>query len=106
MIVHKILCFNMFFTFEVPFMKLKCKFVINTVAGETIAVPVGAGSAFKGYIRLNETGKDIFAALEKETDREKIVEELAKKYPDAGIEEIRGSVDDIIDRLSSAGLLV
>ncbi|MBO7520581.1 MAG: PqqD family protein [Clostridia bacterium] len=86
-------------------MKLTCKFVINTVAGETIAVPVGS-SAFKGYIRLNETGKDIFAALEKETDREKIIEELTKKYPDAGNKEICESVDDIIARLSSAGLLV
>lgn len=87
-------------------MKLKCKFVINTVAGETIAVPVGAGSDFKGYIRLNETGKDIFAALEKETNRESVIEELIKKYPDAAREEICESVDDIIARLSSAELLI
>lgn len=87
-------------------MKLKCKFVINTVAGETIAVPVGGSGAFKGYIRLNETGKDIFAALEKETDRENVIEELAKKYPDAGKEEISSSVDDIIGQLVSAGLLI
>ena len=64
-------------------MKLGCKFVINTVAGENIAVPVGKDGAFRGYIKLNSTGKDIFEALKEDTDREKIIADLKKKYPDA-----------------------
>ena len=87
-------------------MKLKCKFVVNSVAGDIIAVPVGKSSDFKGYIRLNETGKDIFELLKKDTDREKIISALKAKYPDASKEEITESVDDIINRLSSAGLLI
>ena len=87
-------------------MKLKCKFVINTVAGENIAVPVGKDSAFRGYIKLNLTGKDIFEALKKDTSREKIVEDLREKYPEADEKDIAESVDDIIEKLSSAGLLV
>ena len=87
-------------------MKLKCKFVINIVAGENIAVPVGKDSAFKGYIKLNSTGKDIFEALEENTTREKIIEKLKKKYPDANESEITESVDDIIGKLTSAGLLI
>ena len=87
-------------------MKLKCKFLINTVAGENIAVPVGKDSAFRGYIKLNSTGKDIFEALKEDTDREKIIKELKKKYPEAGESEITESVDDIISKLSSAELLV
>ena len=87
-------------------MKLKCKFVINTVAGENIAVPVGSESAFHGYIKLNESGKDIFEALKKDTSREKIIEKLQKKYPDAKAEEIAESVDDIIGKLTESGLLI
>ena len=87
-------------------MKLKCKFVINTIAGETVAVPVGGENDFNGYIRLNETGKDIFELLERETDREGIVAALMKKYPEAEESEICESVDSIIEKLSGAKLLV
>ena len=87
-------------------MKLKCKFVINTIAGDNIAVPVGKDSAFRGYIKLNDTGKEIFEALKKDTSRQKIIDDLQKKYPDTAESEITESVDDIIGRLSSAGLLI
>lgn len=86
-------------------MKLKCKFVINNVAGENIAVAVGKNSGFRGYIRLNETGKDIFELLKKDTTREKIIGSLKEKYPDATPEELAESVDGIIEKLSAAGLL-
>lgn len=86
-------------------MKLNCKFVINCIAGDNIAVPVGKNVPFKGYLRLNETGKDIFELLKKDTTRENIISDLQKKYPDAQAEEITESVDDIIGKLSSAGLL-
>ena len=87
-------------------MKLRCKFVINTVAGENIAVPVGKNSHFRGYIKLNATGKDIFEALKQDTDREKIIELLQKKYPDAEISELAESVDGILAKLSGAELLI
>ena len=87
-------------------MKLKCKFIVNNVAGENIAVAVGKNSGFKGYIRLNETGKDIFELLEKDTTREKIIASLKKKYPDAAEAELEESVDGIIGKLDSAELLI
>ena len=87
-------------------MKLKCKFIVNNVAGENIAVAVGKNSGFKGYIRLNETGKDIFELLKKDTDRQKIIESLKKSYPDATESELAESVDGIIEKLNAAGLLI
>ena len=87
-------------------MKLKCKFVINNVAGEDIAVPVGKEGVFRGYIRLNKSGKEIFEILKNDTDREKVLNEMMKKYPDAPKEEIAESVDDIIGKLTEAGLLI
>ena len=45
-------------------MKLKYEFVINNVAGETVAVSVGNNDGrFNGYIKLNETGAFIFKML-------------------------------------------
>lgn len=87
-------------------MKLACKFVINSIAGDNIAVPVGKDSPLRGYIKINETGKEIMELLKNDTDREKIINELVSRYPDAAKNDIEESVDDVIEKLSSAGLLI
>ena len=87
-------------------MKLACKFVINNMGGDIIAVPVGKESPLKGYIRVNDSGKEIIELLYRDTDREKIIAELKKRYPDAKKEDIIESVDDVIKKLSSAGLII
>lgn len=87
-------------------MKLKCKFVINTIAGDRIAVPVGSNSPLKGYIKLNSTGKDVFEMLSKDTSRDEIIAQMQKKYPDTDPEDISSSVDAMIEKLASADLLI
>ena len=87
-------------------MKLKCNFLINTVAGDQIAVPVGKNPPFRGYIKLNETAKEIFEVLKHDTTREEIVSKMVAKYPDANIKDIEHSVDNIVDKLNSSGLLI
>ncbi len=88
-------------------MKLKYQFVINQVAGETVAVSVGNNDGkFNGYIKLNETGAFIFKELKKETTREDIINALLAEYPDATPEEVKDSVDDLIEKLTKADLLV
>ena len=88
-------------------MKLKIDFVINRVAGETIAVSVGDnGGRFNGYIKLNETGAFIFEALKKDVTREEIISDLMKEYPDATESDAAESVDNLITKLSEAELLV
>ena len=83
-------------------MKLKYEFVINNVAGETVAVSVGNNDGrFNGYIKLNETGAFIFKMLTKDTTREDIIKALVKEYPDA-----TQSVDLLIEQLREAELLV
>ena len=88
-------------------MKLKYNFVVNEVAGETVAVSVGndAGS-FNGYIKLNKTGAFIFNELKKETTRDEIVAKMKKEYPDANEQDIIESVDDLLEKLSKAELLI
>lgn len=87
-------------------MRLKCKFVINSVAGEIIAVPVGRECEFKGYIKINETAKDIFDILKNDVERKDIISALSDKYPDAEIKDIQESVDDVLNKLKAAGLLI
>ncbi len=88
-------------------MRLKYDFVINNVAGETVAVSVGdTAGRFNGYIKLNETGAFIFKALKKETSREDIIKGLLSEYPDATPETVADSVDEILEKLNKAELLL
>lgn len=88
-------------------MKLKYEFVINNVAGETIAVSVGnVPSAFNGYIKLNDTGAVIFKALKNDTSREEIIKTLLSKYPDAAKKDVEDSVDELLQKLNEAKLLI
>ena len=88
-------------------MKLKYDFVINEVAGQIVAVSVGnAQGAFNGYINLNKTGAFIFKELKNDTTREEIIEKLSSEYHDASIDDITESVDDTIEQLSKADLLI
>lgn len=88
-------------------MKLKIDFVINQVAGETVAVSVGDNDGrFNGYIKLNETGAFIFKALKNDVTREEIISGLMKEYPDATESDAAESVDTLISKLSEADLLV
>ena len=88
-------------------MKLKYQFVINNVAGETVAVSVGDNDGrFNGYIKLNDTGAFIFKALQKETTREEIINGLQKEYPDASKSDVTESVDELIKKLGEAQLLI
>lgn len=88
-------------------MKLKYNFVINNVAGETVAVSVGDNDGrFNGYIKLNETGAFIFKMLTKDTTREDIINALMKEYPDATQDDATESVDELLEKLNKAELLV
>lgn len=88
-------------------MKLKYEFVINDVAGTSIAVPVGENSSeLKGYIRLNDTGASIFKLLKDDISEEKIVESLLKEYEGATKEEITKTVSEFLGKLKESGVLI
>lgn len=86
-------------------MKLKYEFIINEVAGETVAVSVGE-SRFNGYIKLNETGRFIFEALAKDTTPEQIASDMCVAYPDATADEAHETVTEFIAKLQAADMLI
>jgi len=75
--------------------------------GETVAVSVGnVAGAFNGYIKLNKTGAFIFDMLKNDTTREEMIKKLLEEYPDASEKDATESVDELIEKLTKAELLV
>lgn len=86
-------------------MKLKYEFVINEVADQKVAVPVGVDlDNFNGFVKMNDVGADIFEILKQDVTVDEIVEKMLKKYPDATKEEALETVKEFTDRLIAEGL--
>ena len=88
-------------------MKLKYTFVINEVADQMVAVPVGDDlGEFNGFIKMNDVGADIFGLLKEDTTVEAMIEALKVKYTDATEDEIRENVVAFTDKLKESGVLL
>jgi len=88
-------------------MKLKYTFLINEVADQMVAVPVGDGlGEFNGFIKMNDVGVDIFNLLKEDTTIDAMVEALKVKYTDATEEEVRQNVVEFTDKLKASGVLI
>lgn len=87
-------------------MKLKYNFVINEVAGSTVAVAVGDDAAkFKGFIKMNSTGAEIFRMLKNQISKESLVENLGEIYPEQEKEILVKSVESFVSELLEAEVL-
>lgn len=87
-------------------MKLKYNFVVNEVAGSKVAVAVGNDvTKFNGFIKMNESGSEIFNLLKNDITFEELLNEMIKLYPDSDYEVIKSSVIDFIDKLKSSEVL-
>lgn len=62
-------------------MKIKENFIVRTVAGENLVVPlVGTGVDFNAVMTLNETGKFLWDILSVGSDEAGLVDALIKEY--------------------------
>ena len=86
-------------------MKIKQGFVIREIAGQSVVVALGeASKIFNGMIKLNETGKFIWAQLADGCEREAIVEAMLREY-DVDRETVNRDVDGFIEVLKGANIL-
>ena len=86
-------------------MKIGKDFMLCTVAGENVVVPVGEASAkLKGVIKLNESGGILWNLLADGADLDKLATGLIAYY---GIsqKEAKQDVSDFLDTLRKAGCL-
>jgi sensor domain CHASE-containing protein len=86
-------------------MKIKEGFVLKSVAGEHIVVPVGNKAIdFNGLITLNKSGKLLFESLKEEKTLEDLVNILLTHYE---IDELTASNDVVsfVDILKSKDII-
>ncbi len=88
-------------------MKLKYKFITNEVADKFVAVAVGDDmDAFKGFVKMNDIGAEIFAMLENDISEDEIVAAMAEKHADTPEAEVREAVAEFIAGLKKEDLLI
>ena len=87
-------------------MKLKYNFVVNEVAGSMVAVAVGEDvTKFNGFIKMNKKGAEILDFLKEEITIEELVEKMAKLYPECDTQQIKESVENLVEKLKTAEVL-
>ena len=84
-------------------MKIKDSFTLAELAGEYVAVPLNEGS-FRGVVKLNESGAEVFRGLTEGEGRQQLVQRLMKKYEGLDAETAETAVDTVLQTLKDAGL--
>ncbi len=87
-------------------MKVKKEYILKTVAGQHIVVPIGAeAKRFHGMITLNDTGKFLFESLSHETSIEQLILMLVEAY-DVTPEIAKKDVEKFVGLLDKHQILV
>ena len=83
-------------------MKRNENYLLHSVAGQNIIVPVGdACKEFNGMLTVNETGKLLWEQLAEETGVEKLVQALLAEY-DISAETAEADIRQFLDDLRKA----
>lgn len=84
-------------------MKLKKDLVMRQIANTWVVIPVGDTMVdFNGMLSLNETGAFLWERLEKDCDRNQLLDAMTAEY-DVGYEEAASDVDAFLEKLRKAG---
>ncbi len=87
-------------------MKIKDSFLMKTVAGKIIVVPVGSETLdFNAVVSLNGSGSFLFSKLqEKDCTAEELVDAITAEY-DVDREVAEKDIALFIEKISNAGML-
>ena len=86
-------------------MKIKDGFIIKTIAGSTVAVPVGENLVnLQLMLTLNESGAFLWQCLQKKCTEEELVEAMTAEY-DIDAETARADVLEFITVLKENQIL-
>lgn len=87
-------------------MKIKSGFLLRTIAGSHIVVPVGNRSLdFNGMITMNDSAVFLWKQLEQGATEEELVQALLRTYEDAEEETCRRNVADFLAKLREVDCL-
>ena len=86
-------------------MKIKAGFMLRSVAGQNVVVPVGTAAIdFNGMINLNESGAFLWKTLEGGATEAELVSALLAEY-DAPEDIARADVAAFIKKMKEANLI-
>ena len=85
-------------------MKLKDGFILRTVAGQTVVLPVGGDLDLNMMITLNDTGAFLWEKLTEETDEDALVAALLAEY-DVDQATAKNAVTAFLKKLNDNGFL-
>ena len=84
--------------------KLKYRFETMELDDSIVAVPIEEGAQkFRGVVKLNESGMEIFTLLEQEESEKEIITELSQRH--GNDPDIPGYVHEFIELLFKEGIL-
>ena len=85
-------------------MKIKEGFIVRTVAGSNIVVPLGEKTvSFNGIMTLNETGCFLWKLLEQGAERDALIRAMTEEY-DVTEQVAAADIDTFLNKLEEAGL--
>lgn len=87
-------------------MKLKYTFVINEVAGQTVAVPIDAASGEQSIIKTNKTGAYILEQLKEDVSFDGILTKIKTDFEVKDEKELENWIKNFIEKLKSADVLI
>ncbi|MBE6796829.1 MAG: PqqD family protein [Ruminococcaceae bacterium] len=86
-------------------MKIKESYVLRSVAGENLIVPVGGNNInFNSAMTLNETGAFLWQLLNADTTRDALIDAMTKEY-DIDAETAAKDIDIFITSLKEHSIL-
>ena len=86
-------------------MKASKDFILRSIAGESILVPVGAAAAkFNGLITMNGIGNFIFQALGEDQTEDSLVERIVAEY-DVSRETALADLKEFLQQMREIGAL-
>ncbi len=86
-------------------MKIKKDFVLKTIAGTNVVVPLGSNTvSFRAIITLNESGAFLWQSLENDITKEQLLELMLKEY-DIDRDTALTDIEEFLNKLREAELL-
>lgn len=86
-------------------MKIKSDFILKTIAGSNVVVPVRSRTVdFSQLIKLSDSGAELWKMLVTGADREELISRLLEEY-DVDEATAAADVDHFLMKLSEADLL-
>lgn len=85
-------------------MKIKDGFMLRTVSGQTVVLPVAGDLDLNMMIKLNDTGRFLWEKLQKDTTMDELVGEVLKNY-DIDEAAARNYIEAFVKELEKNGFL-